>query len=152
MTKETNQSEETAVTGDRIVTSGRTLFFCVDSCGDLHEFDRLQQAIDHAEENLDYERDNAGDGWSEEIHQIHYGKILGGVFETMRRDRKEHEPEEWNEVVDYAIKPLNDNLDEFHVLTEAIGCVRSLRTEFPAMEEKLSPIIENLRRLRKAST
>ena len=139
---------KTSTSDQAFVTSGRTLFFCIDSCGDMHEFDRLAEAIKHAESNLDEEGE---DGWSEDIHQIHYGKILGGVFETMRRPREEHEPEDWDEVVDYAIKPLND-LDEFQVLTDAIGSVRSLRTEFPAMAEKLTLVIDNLKRLRKAST
>jgi hypothetical protein len=151
-----NRTKDVTSPDQPVVTSGPKLFFCIDSCGDINEFERLHEAIKWADRNLDEERDDATDGWSEEVTNIRYGKILGGVVETSREpydpEKEEHAYiADCSEVVEYAIKPIDESLDDFQILTDSIGCVRSLRTEFPEMEEKLTPVIDNLKRLRRAS-
>ena len=63
------------------------LYFAIDSCGDMNTFEHLHEAKEWAERCLEDERIDAAEGWSEDVHTIKYGRLIGGVVETMRRAR-----------------------------------------------------------------
>lgn len=54
-----------------------------------------------AERTLDMERDNAGDGWSECVEEICYGRVCGEVRQTSRTPADEGS--EFDEMVDYGL-------------------------------------------------
>lgn len=61
-------------------------FFSVDVDGtcDLHA--TAEAAIAAAESTLEWARDQASDGWPEEIERVCWGQVLGRVVEVERRD------------------------------------------------------------------
>ena len=62
------------------------MWFAIDSCGDIHEFETPAEAKQAALKFLDDERDEAGDGWSEDIWQIRWGRIHGQCIQTSKKE------------------------------------------------------------------
>ncbi len=82
------------------------MFFCVDSCGDIETFDTADKAKAAAESALQAERDDAMDGWSEEVTNIMWGKVLGTCeleFERPRTDDDHFVSSDCESVSDYHI-------------------------------------------------
>lgn len=68
----------------------------------FHETEAAAKAA--AEASLAAERDLAGEGWSENVEDICWGKVLGRVVET---DRRPAGPEAgYDETVDYALRDV----------------------------------------------
>ena len=134
-------------------------WFAVDSCNDVEYFDTPKAAEQSAIAALDSERDAAADGWSEEVTNIMWGRIIGRVEETYRRPRTDDDhfvSPDCDEVVDYEVLNIDNDVTEFKALTDAIGCVRDRRTTAreqgdSEMEMHLDELIEKLRSMRKAS-
>ena len=76
------------------------------------------QAKDAAENALGYYRDEAVEGWDEEVDQVCWGRIIGQVQETSRikkppkeqidedgYDEEGHNWSQFDEIVDYALCP-----------------------------------------------
>ena len=85
------------------------MWFVIDSCGDVETFDSADAAEQAADNCLDMERSEAGDGWNEDVTRIMWGKVLGVIEETMRRPRTEDDynvPPDCEEVVDYGVVPV----------------------------------------------
>jgi len=83
------------------------MWFCIDSCGDVETFDSPEVAKQAAENCLDDERQNASDGWSEDVTHIMWGRVIGTIEETLRRDRTDEDhfvSANCDEVVDYEVK------------------------------------------------
>jgi hypothetical protein len=81
-------------------------YFCHDSCGSVEFFDNEKDARKCADDALDAERGDAGDGWAEEVTQIFWGVVLGECEETLRRDRNEDDfgvDSAITEIADYGI-------------------------------------------------
>lgn len=141
------------------VVVGVQKWFAIDSCNDVEYFDTPSDAKQAAVSALDSERSGAMDGWSEEVTNIMWGRIVGKVEETYRRPRTDEDvfvSSECDEVVDYEVRDIDDDVTEFAALTDAIGCVRDRRTTAreqgdTEMEMHLSELIEKLRAMRKAS-
>ena len=53
---------------------------------DVYFHDTADEAIAKCEEALEWHRDNASEGWPEEIENICWGKVLGHVVESERRE------------------------------------------------------------------
>ena len=90
------------------------MYFAIDSYGNMELFDTEQEAIDEADKYLQAERNEAGDGWSEEVHRIMWGKVLGKIEETMRRPRTEDDyyiSKEFDTVVDYDVVRIKGSED-----------------------------------------
>lgn len=68
---------------------------------DLHA--RLDEARAAAEGALDDERDEASDGWSDEVEEICYGVVLGRVVKVLERPALTSEPSDWDSVLDFAV-------------------------------------------------
>ena len=99
------------------------LWFCYSPDFGYEEFATEELAKKAAEDAIDSYRDDApSDGWSEEVWNVRYGKILGWTIETMRKSRPaadELDEEgndsdgtywgEWDEISDYGISSENDN-------------------------------------------
>ena len=159
MTTETTQPTENVKASNQPVVTGVQKWFAVDSCGDVDHFDTAAEAKQAAVSALDCERDMASEGWSEEVTNIIWGRIIGKVEETYRRLRTEDDhfvSPDCDEVVDYEVLDIDDDVTEFAALTDAIGCVRDRRTTAreqgdSEMEMHLSELIEKLRAMRKAS-
>lgn len=141
------------------VIVGMQKWFAIDSCNDVEYFDTPQDARKAAVAALDHERDAAVDGWSEEVTNIMWGRIIGRVEETLRRERTDEDvmvSSDCDEIVDYEVIDIDSDVTEFAALTDAIGCVRDRRTTAreqgdTEMEMHLSELIEKLRAMRKAS-
>jgi len=159
MTTKTTRPTENAEASDQPIVIGVQKWFAVDSCNDVEYFDTPQAAEKAAIVALDCERDAAADGWSEEVTNIMWGRIVGKVEETYRRPRTDEDvfvSSDCDEVVDYEVRNIDDDVTEFAALTDAIGCVRDRRTTAreqgdTEMEMHLSELIEKLRAMRKAS-
>ena len=159
MTAQTTSPTENAEASDQPIVTGVQKWFAVDSCNDVEYFDTSQAAEKSAIGALDCERDAAADGWSEEVTNIMWGRIIGRVEETYRRERTEDDhlvSPDCDEVVDYEVRNIDDDVTEFAALTDAIGCVRDRRTTAreqgdSEMEMHLDELIEKLRAMRKAS-
>ena len=88
----------------------RHRFFCFDG-EDYNTYETEAEAVQAAEDGLEFNRDNACEGWAEETDQIIVGRITHQVTETERRDRTD---EDWNvdascdEIVDYALIPFTE--------------------------------------------
>lgn len=70
---------------------------------DLH--DTLDAAWATAEHALDDCRDDAPDGWSDEVEGICYGVVLGRVVKVLERPALTSEPSDWDSVADFALAP-----------------------------------------------
>jgi hypothetical protein len=79
-------------------------YIAIDHEGDIEYFDTEEEAKTWAEVALDYCRDNAGDGWCEEVENICVAKIVFKIEETMRRPRTEE---------DYCISPSCDEVVDY---------------------------------------
>jgi hypothetical protein len=55
----------------------------------LHETE--EKAKQAAQNNLDYERDMACDGWSDDVHSICWGEVKQHIVETMSRPRTDED-------------------------------------------------------------
>ena len=78
------------------------------------------KAKEAAEQYLHDEREQACEGWSEEVEEICWGEVKGRVVEVFRRPREESDTfvsSDCDEIVDYALLDvgvaLNSNLDVF---------------------------------------
>jgi len=135
------------------------MWFCIDSCGDVKTFDTPEDAKKAAVDCLDSERQEASEGWSEEVTQIMWGKVLGKIEETLRRPRTDEDhfvSAICDEVVDYEVVSTDANGEAFAAITDAIGCVRDRRTTAREqgdtdMEKHLTTVVEKLREIRRAS-
>lgn len=70
----------------------------------LHE--TAEEAKEAAEKALDFERDDACDGWSDYVDQICWGEIKQHVVETMSRQRTDEDTfisDDCAMVVDYGL-------------------------------------------------
>lgn len=88
----------------------RFFSYCPDCGLDTHE--TAKEAEESADGHLEHFRDDAPDGWSEEVTAICWGEIKGEVEETERRP---YNPEidhgidpNCECVVDYGIVPLSE--------------------------------------------
>lgn len=78
------------------------MYFSYDpECKEFNFFDTEEEAKAEAEEILEYERDEAADGWSEMVEDICWGKIIGRVVE---KSRKPGNDSRFDEIVDYELK------------------------------------------------
>jgi hypothetical protein len=105
--------------------------FSPTGCG-LEFFATADEARAEAEGYLDSERDEAGEGWSEETTQIVWGRIHGEIEETMRRPRNENDvgiDTRCETVVDYALVDRPDNA----------------RAELAALRERVKTLEQHLR-------
>lgn len=87
------------------------MWFCVDSCGDISTFDTAGKARAAAESALQSERDEASEGWSEEVTNIMWGKVLGTCELEFSRPRTEEDffvSSDCEEVCDYHIVDVED--------------------------------------------
>lgn len=62
-------------------------FFCYDPQEGFQLFDSAEDAKKSAQEALEYERQEACEGWSDEVDKICWGQLTQCVAETMRRPR-----------------------------------------------------------------
>lgn len=60
-------------------------FFSFDPEGDFELHDTAEQAQAAAQSSLDQYRDEAPDGWNENVDRVCWGEIREQVVETMRR-------------------------------------------------------------------
>lgn len=84
----------------------REPWFSYDQNEGLLFHDTEQEARASAELFLDSYRDEAPDGWAEEVTQICWGRVYGDVREVERRPRNEDDvcvSSEIEEIVDYAL-------------------------------------------------
>lgn len=89
----------------------RYFSYCNDCGFDTHA--TAAEAETSADEHLDHYRDDAPDGWSDDVTAICWGEIKGTVQETERRmfdpetDIAQGICEEGVEMVDYAVLPFD---------------------------------------------
>ena len=83
------------------------MWFCIDSCNDVELFNSEEKAKAAAQAALDCERDDCGDtGWSEDVTNIMWGKVLGRCeleFERPRTDEDVMVPSDFDTVSDYHL-------------------------------------------------
>ena len=159
MTTETTKPTKESKASDQPIVTGVQKWFAVDSLDNMEVFDNPEDAKKYAEDALGWSRDNACDGWSEEVTNIMWGRINGRVEETLRRDRTEDDvmvPPDCDEIVDYEVVSMDADGMEFAAITDAIGCVRDRRTTAREqgdkdMEMHLTTVVEKLREIRRAS-
>ena len=75
-----------------------------------------EEAEKAADEHLDHFRDEAPEGWSEDVTGICWGEIKGTIQETLRRP---YDPEQdvmidssCDEVVDYGVLPIPEPISQ----------------------------------------
>ena len=73
---------------------------------------RFDEAKARADKALDMDRDEAAEGWSEEVTQICWGEVRGRVVETERRPVTPEDNLDCDEVVDYALQDTANNTVE----------------------------------------
>lgn len=79
-------------------------FFSYDPDGFGIEFHDTEDAARKAADSaLEQERDNASEGWGENVTQICFGVVLGRVTETSRRPATEGK--DYDEEVEYELLP-----------------------------------------------
>lgn len=85
-------------------------FFSYSDDGFLETFDTLEKAAAQAEISLNNCRDEAPEGWSEEVVNICYGEILGHIVETEHRPAKQGDQcfPDCADYVDYALVEVKD--------------------------------------------
>lgn len=93
-------------------------YFCYDPDTGFETYNTPEGAKQAAEEAIDYYRDNADEGWNEEVCGVCWGKINQRTVETLSLSIKEAEnqgislPEECSGFSDYGlIDVLPDNHD-----------------------------------------
>ena len=65
------------------------MFFFYDPQLGFEVHDTLEEAASAAQEAIDYHRDNAGDGWSEDVTQVCYGEVRGHTVMCDKRPATE---------------------------------------------------------------
>lgn len=88
------------------------------------EHETAEQAKDSAEEVLQFFRDEAGDGWDEEVHNIVWGQIIGRVVQT--KNEPAPEGSEFDSIADYG---FIDSWDANQSWGEACKVSDALRAE-----------------------
>lgn len=96
------------------------LWFSYDPTYGFETHDTEEAAQSQAEKVMaDFKDDAAGDGWDEEVTQICWGKVIQRAEETMRKKRPPEDQldcgvdkdgtiwGEWDEIVDYDLRPLH---------------------------------------------
>lgn len=100
------------------------MFFSIDGCGDVELHDDEIDAYDAAEASIQEERDQAGDGWSEDVTRIMFGKVLGTAQETsnVAVDPEIHfnMPADVERVVDYGIVSVDETEPAVSTLADAL--------------------------------
>lgn len=94
------------------------MWFSYDPGDGYETHDTEAEARERAEKALQYERDEAGDGWNEEVTQIAWGKVIQRVEEKWRKhkpppdqideDGYDEEGNNWSqfdELVEYHLCP-----------------------------------------------
>jgi hypothetical protein len=84
-------------------------YFSYDHDEGLELHDTLDKAKSRAEECFQLDRDNAGDGWHDEVSTICYGIVIGKVTE-ISRESAENKP--YDEEVEYELGRLAES-DEY---------------------------------------
>lgn len=80
------------------------MFFSYDHEDGIEFHETAEEAKARAEKALDMDRDEAAEGWSEEVTQICWGEVRGRVVETERRPVTPEDNLDCDEVVDYAMQ------------------------------------------------
>jgi hypothetical protein len=80
-------------------------YFSYDPYDDFEFYDTEEEAKAAAQRVLDGEREEAYEGWSEDVDKIFWGEIRQHVVETMNRPRTDadHGDSEFDTVVDYGL-------------------------------------------------
>ena len=88
---------------DLVRQPDRFFSHCPDCGFDTHP--TAEKATEAAEGHLDHFREEAGDGWSEDVTGICWGEITQEVVETERRPRTDEDmcSPEFDEIVDYGL-------------------------------------------------
>jgi len=76
----------------------------------LHETE--EEAKQAAQNNLDYERDMACDGWSDDVHSICWGEVKQHIVETMSRPRTDEDiyvSDDLVTITDYGLVDVTQN-------------------------------------------
>lgn len=97
------------MSSDPPIPSVKNGFFSNDPNGSGFNFhDTAEEAQQEAQAALECEQGLAGDGWSEEVTCICWGKVQATVQETSRRNRTEedtHTAPNIDEIVEYELLP-----------------------------------------------
>lgn len=101
--------------------SAKQQWFSYSPCSGFDFHDTAAEARDHAQKDLDYFRDEAGDGWDEEVESVCWGEIkqsVGVLWEKSRppkeqldecgRDKDGRDWREFDVIKDYALFPKLD--------------------------------------------
>lgn len=120
-----NNQDQTKTEGDGAVASSDLLgqsatWFSYDPGDGFETHDTEAAARERAEKALQYYKDEAaGDGWSDEVTQVCWGKVAQQVEETSRKQRPPDSEldcgvdkdgtiwGEWDEILDYDLCPNN---------------------------------------------
>jgi len=108
-----NEGKEPEPQNDRVSGSSNCspVWFAVDPNDMVKTFDNPEAAREYAESALEFERDNAGDGWSEEVTNIMWGLVVESCEETYRRPREDGDVmigSHIKEIADYDLVPCGD--------------------------------------------
>lgn len=83
------------------------MWFVIDSCNNIELYDSEAKARSAAEAAINWERDNCGDtGWSEDVTNIMWGKVMGRCELEFERPRTEDDvmvPSTFDTVCDYHL-------------------------------------------------
>jgi hypothetical protein len=78
--------------------------FCYGPNGGFELYETYEEAVKGAEEELDIERDQAGDGWSDEVSNVCVGRL---THHTVQADKKDApEGSDLDYICDYKLQPI----------------------------------------------
>jgi hypothetical protein len=83
-------------------------FFAYDPETGFETFETAEKAIAHAEDCIQCYRDEAPDGWNEQVDQVCWGEIRAETVEVGRREASEDEANRFEYWCDYALKDVTD--------------------------------------------
>lgn len=84
-------------------------FFAYDPETGFETFDTVEKAIAHAEECIQWYRDEAAEGWGEQVDQVCWGEIKGETVQVDRREASKDEADRFDYWCDYALKDVTDD-------------------------------------------
>ena len=86
------------------------LFFSYDS-GENRPFtlhDTEEEARDATKESFQCYQDEAYEGWSDDVTEVCWGEVRQAVVEISSCYVTKEDPRDWDEIVDYALKNIED--------------------------------------------